>query len=115
MNKRDEEMQAYRNKQLFKLGSARGVIKINTGNSFKHELTKFLVCWELAKEGHDFLTEAEGKEFRADIADLTEGVVYEVLCSEQPENLVEKAKVYPLPIYPVEASKWSEKLNKYIG
>lgn len=95
-----KNLYARRNKHrlLFKPGSARNVIKVNVGNHKLHEAAKFGVCWALAKAGHDFLTEAEFPGGRADVVDLDEGLIIEILHSEKVENLAVKAKVYPLPI-----------------
>jgi hypothetical protein len=61
-----------------------------------HILKKLEVCIELKEIEHEFITEAifvNGG--RADVIDLTEGVVYEVLVSEKEENFNEKIKKYP--------------------
>ena len=98
MNQKDAFRNIARNRGLFKLGSARNVVKFNAGNSTVHERAKAAVCLALTKAGHDFLTEAEFSGGRADIVDLEMGIVIEVLHSESESNLANKAKLYPLPI-----------------
>ena len=62
--------------------------------------------------GREFYTEAiflDGN--RADIVDADEGVIYEVVESEQPESILRKQKEYPLPIIVVRAQEpWTEKI-----
>ena len=72
-------------------------IVINIGNNYEHEFKKFKTAWNLAMRGHKFYVEAifhNGK--RADIFDVTENKVYEVLCSETEEEALEKVKEYPV-------------------
>ena len=62
----------------------------------EHELKKFEVAWELIEQGHDILTEVIFKnKKRADIVDLTEGIVYEILKSETIEQAKNKVRGYP--------------------
>jgi len=73
----------------FYVGKKRGV-------TWEHELRKFQICWELKKRGHEFLTEAifeSGK--RADVVDLTRGVIYEILHTESVKSFKEKIEEYP--------------------
>lgn len=98
MNQKDALRNVARNRSLFKLGSARNVIKLNANNTEMHEMAKAHVCWALLQAGHEFLTEAEFRGGRADVVDLTDGVIIEILHSEKVENLSKKAQVYPLPI-----------------
>lgn len=77
-------------------------IKINTNNTFNHEMVKSAVSYILKKNGHDFYTEAifrNGK--RADVIDTEEQCIIEVLESESLSNIITKQKSYPLKIYPV--------------
>lgn len=70
-----------------------------TSNSFAHELSKFIVCYQLNLAGIDFATEVtfrNGK--RADIVDFNNDVIYEVLHTEKSENIDIKRKFYPAPI-----------------
>ena len=77
-------------------GSHRGCIRINPSNSYEHEKAKFDECYELAKNGKEYLTEAifhNGK--RADIIVLDENRVIEILHTEKLEEAKEKVKGYP--------------------
>lgn len=82
-----------------KFNCKEGVVKINSGNTFTHELAKFLLCWKLASEGKQFVTEAifeNGK--RADILVLDEFEAWEVLKSETAEQFKKKLDEYPCPV-----------------
>jgi len=72
-------------------------------------MTKAMKCYLLLKEGHQIVTEGifAGGKGRADIIDLTEGIVFEVLCSEQEENILKKMNKYPLPIETIKARDFS--------
>mgnify|MGYP001594696433 CR=1 FL=1 len=73
-----------------------GAVRLNSGNTLAHEQRKFDVCWELARQGHEFVTEAvfeSGK--RADVLDVTGLRVIEVLSSETEEECIEKVRAYP--------------------
>ena len=81
----------------------KGCVRINIGNEktrdehFKHELAKFKLCWQLACEGKEYVTEAvflNGK--RADIFVLDTGDVIEVLHSETKEMAKKKIADYPV-------------------
>ena len=77
-----------------------GVVKINVGNTLEHELAKFLVCWELAKQGKQFVSEAvfeNGK--RADVFVLDDMEAVEILVSETKEMLRGKIRDYPVPVF----------------
>lgn len=57
----------------------------NVNNSSEHELKKAEIAWQLRKQGHHFLCEAErnkldkfGNRRRADLVDLTTGIEYEI-------------------------------------
>ena len=96
-------------------------------NSEVHELKKAEVCWELKKEGINFVTEAErnskdyqGKKRRIDIVDLTNDI--EIELETTPERAVRflKDPVYTdkrILVIPVGWNKknskvWQEALNK---
>jgi len=81
----------------------RGCVRFNIGKEeereehLKHELAKFKICWELACEGKEFVTEAvftNGK--RADILVLDTGDVIEILHSETKEMAQKKCVDYPV-------------------
>src|SRR3990167_10536219 len=60
------------------------VVRLNSHNSLVHELKKAEICYQLQKDGHHYITEAifEDKSGIADIYDVTDDVVYEILNSE---------------------------------
>jgi len=75
-----------------KLNCLRG----HNNESREHIIKKLDICRWLKEINHIFITEAifvNGS--RADIVDLTEGVIYEVLCSEKEEDCDRKIKKYP--------------------
>ncbi len=81
-----------------------GVIKINVGNTLKHELAKFLLCWDLAKQDKQFITEAIfNNQKRADILNLDTGEAWEILESETENQFKEKVKDYPCPAFSIKA------------
>jgi len=90
-------------------------IKINTGNTFKHELAKFILCWEAAKNGKHFITEAIFKNNkRADILILDDAEAWEVLKSESKEMFEKKAKEYPVSVLAFDADKVIKFLDKFM-
>jgi hypothetical protein len=62
----------------------KNAIFISAANSIEHERKKFEICYDLKKQGHDFITEAELNKckdmpiIRRDIVDITTGEVYEI-------------------------------------
>ena len=97
--------------------SKANVIKINKNNTFAHELAKFLMCWEIAQDGKDFVTEAVfSNNRRADILVLDDAEAIEILQSETMESIVKKNVHYPVPIVPFKAkyvlSLWAEKIQE---
>lgn len=96
-----------KNKRFFDWQARTDVINISTANTRQHEITKCIICIELANRGHHFLTEAKGtyrgKEFRADIVDLTTARIYEVHHTETAEAAHAKGDYYPFPVYAIRA------------
>jgi len=92
------------------------VVKINIHNTFTHELAKFLLCWEIAKEGKRFVTEAifENNK-RADILILDDEEAWEILHTETVEEFKKKLDEYPVMAIPFIAStvieSWRGKLK----
>lgn len=84
-----------------KFNSKEGVIKINVHNTIEHELAKFMLCWNLAKKGKQFITEAIfTNNKRADIYCLDTGEAYEILHSESIEDFKKnKTAEYPVPVF----------------
>lgn len=81
-------------------------------NSDEHEDMKFQVFKQLRKWGHDVLVEPifiNGK--RADILDITEGVIFEIFFTETVEELAKKVESYP-PTFEVRTVNATEKFNE---
>jgi len=77
-------------------GSHINCFRFNLSESREHIYKKLEVCIELMKENHKFITEAVFvDERRADVFDLSDGVVYEILNSESDKGFEEKVKRYP--------------------
>lgn len=80
-------------------------MRLSKNNHYIHEYAKFKKAWSLLQDGKEFLTEGIFENgSRADVIDLTEGVVYEILFSEKEENILLKKEVYPLPIVAIKVS-----------
>jgi glutathionyl-hydroquinone reductase len=78
----------------------RDKIKINANNTIHHEIVKAVVCVILNKNNHRFYTEGVFKnKSRADIIDIDEQTIIEILNTETTEQLLKKE--YPLYIYPI--------------
>lgn len=66
----------------------------NEGKS--HFLAKAELAYNLMNAGHTIITEAIfNSGGRADVVDLTDGIIYEVLDSEETINLENKRSKYP--------------------
>lgn len=71
-------------------------LRWHNNESREHILKKLDICIELKNINHAFITEAiflNGS--RADIVDLTDGVIYEVMNSETDDKFDEKVNNYP--------------------
>jgi len=75
----------------------RNTVRINSGNTFKHEFAKFFLCWKLKQEGSEFISEAifQRRYARTDVLDLDECVAYEVMHSENQQSIDAKKDFYP--------------------
>lgn len=73
----------------------RNCIRINSNNTKRHEKKKFEICWELAKEGKEFITEGVFKEsgIRSDIINLDEKILYEI--ETNPRDFENRKSDYP--------------------
>lgn len=72
------------------------VIKINVGNTLEHEMAKLKKSYELVKGGKTIITEAIFKTGgRADIFNLTDLQVFEILHSEREKEALIKTAKYP--------------------
>jgi hypothetical protein len=103
MNQKDQQIQRNNVRRLFRhqSGIHTNCIRLNPANTYDHERLKFETCWNLLKEGKEFITEAEFEnpfKKRCDIVCLDSGVIYEIVVSEKEESLIKKSKEYPLPI-----------------
>lgn len=79
-----------------RIGSQTNVLRWSSGETKEHVLKKLEVCMELKEWGHEFITEAIFKNgTRADVLDLTEGTIYEILCTETEREFGEKIEEYP--------------------
>ncbi len=78
----------------------RNVVRVNVGNSLKHELAKFYLNWCLRRNGSETVTEAifRGYRARADVLELDTATVYEILHSETKERFFGKALYYPADV-----------------
>ena len=93
-----------RNRNAFRWGS---------NETKAHIEMKFAICKKLKEWGHEFYTEAifDDSGLRADVIDADEGIIYEVVNTENSESLVRKSRHYPLEIRVVKsAQKFSEEL-----
>jgi len=71
-------------------------LRWHNNESREHIIKKLDICRWLKEINHVFITEAIFlNEARADVVDLSEGVVYEILVSESEESCDEKVKKYP--------------------
>ena len=83
-------------RELLNYRKSENCVKIEKNNSFEHEFIKFLICFILKNNGISFVTEARFKlGGRADIFDLENQVIYEILHSEDESKFDEKIKKYP--------------------
>jgi len=72
-------------------------LRWHNNESREHIIKKLDICIELKNSNHIFITEAIFiNNSRADVIDLTEGIIYEILCSETEEKFEEKIKNYPI-------------------
>ena len=98
----DKQLQAIRNRnrQIIehsnRFGSQSNHIRFSDTESYAHFLRKCVICWELMREGKEFYTEARMLGGgRADIVNLDDGEIIEVVVSEREESIVRKQNNYP--------------------
>src|SRR3989344_8817081 len=71
-------------------------LRWHNNESYSHILKKLDICISLKNSNHDFITEGIFiNNSRADIIDLTDGIIYEILVSEEEKDFYEKIKKYP--------------------
>ena len=69
--------------------------RFSIANSYSHEMAKAKICIYLKKNNRKFITEAIMKSGRrADVFDLTEGIVYEVTETETQKSIKAKRDDY---------------------
>ena len=92
-------------RDYIKIGQILNAVEIHTSNSLEHELKKLEICYNLKKEGHNFMTEAILKNgSRPDIIvlDVKPPIAYEVMKSESDESIKNKETTYgDIKIIPV--------------
>jgi len=91
----------------------RNAFRWSSNETDAHIDMKFAICKKLKEWGHEFYTEAifDDSGLRADVIDADEGIIYEVVNTENNESLVRKNRHYPLEIRVVNANqKFSEEL-----
>lgn len=73
---------------------------VEPAESFDHFMAKAQFFHKLRAQRHNVVSEAifMGSRGRCDIFDLTDGVVYEIVCSEKEASLIEKSQKYPQDI-----------------
>lgn len=83
--------------QLIRISNRKlNCLRWHNNESKEHIIKKLDICRWLKEIEHEFITEAiflNGA--RADIIDLTDSVIYEILVSEKEENFENKIKNYP--------------------
>ena len=72
-------------------------IKISAVNTYAHERMKFEICYQLTKEGKDFITEVYfvNSKKHCDILIPEDFKIIEILGTEKIEECKEKVKNYP--------------------
>ena len=91
----------------------RNAFRWSSNETDAHIDMKFAICKKLKEWGHEFYTEAifDDSGLRADVIDADEGIIYEVVNTENSESLVRKNRHYPLEIRVINANeKFTEKL-----
>jgi hypothetical protein len=92
------------------------VVKFSSNNSWRHEITKSLVCLYIQKvKGHDFICEGILLDNAGivDVLDCQSFTAYEVMDSESEESIEEKRKKYPFDVVKVDAIPFV--LEKVLG
>lgn len=75
------------------------VVRVHHQNTLEHEQAKLKVCYYLQSQDRSYMTECKFvKGGRADIVDLSRGVIYEILHTEKESNIEKKKLKYPFPI-----------------
>jgi len=80
-------------------GSHINCFRFNLSEDIKHIHKKLDICIELMNKNHKFITEGiflNGS--RCDVIDLSEGIIYEILNTENEKKFREKIKKYPVGV-----------------
>jgi len=91
----------------------RNAFRWSSNETKAHVDMKFAICRKLKEWGHEFYTEAifDDSGLRADVIDADEGIIYEVVNTEDNASILRKSRHYPLEIRVVNANqKFSEGL-----
>jgi hypothetical protein len=99
-----------------KYGHRANHVHFHAGNTAEHEILKALVVWEAIKNGSIVYTEAIFKQGgRADIVDITEGTIIEILGSEKENDFLKKSEYYPsgMDLIPIKTTQLNKYLKKY--
>ena len=73
------------------------MVKLNTHNTFEHEIKKCAVAFKLLQGGATIITEGilkNGKRPDIVVLDVSPPIVYEIMVSEKEESIINKAKYY---------------------
>ena len=85
----------------------RDALRWGSNETDEHITMKFQICKTLKEWDHEFYTEAifDDSGLRADVIDADEGIVYEVVHSEDAESIEKKKALYPLEVRVVYADQ----------
>lgn len=75
-------------------------VKLSASNTWEHEQKKCEICYNLLKDNKRFVTEAVFKNGlgRADILNISDGIVIEIAKSESEASLIRKKAKYPIDL-----------------
>ena len=75
--------------------SQKNCVIIHTANNLPHELKKLEICYNLQKEGHKFITEAQRNNSKiiVDIVDISSGEEWEIVDTSGDIERYEKENV----------------------
>ena len=90
-------------------------VSFGLNETWEHAFSKFKVCWELMNDGDEFYTEVifkDGKG-RADIVNLSDCSIIEILHTETPEQFEEKRLKYPTEFTRIMGLKTSNIMKRH--
>jgi len=112
-----QELNYFRNsiqrKVIRKLTVKRNVINLNTHNSWKHEMIKCRIAYELQKLNKQFITEAPISSNKhqsniVDVLNLDDAQAIEILVSETEQELEWKMRNVPDCLEVVAVKDWND-------